>query len=102
MKYFCLTLFLSESKNYESFSLVFIIVPTVFLFNFNNFIFRIPNKQYHISTTTNKIYDITERKNFCSNDCFKKSNYLKDQISSSPLWLRDQEDMPEFKLLSLE
>lgn len=62
----------------------------------------VPKKQYHISTATNKVYDITERKNFCSSSCFKSSNYLKIQLLTSPLWLRDVEDIPEFKMLSLE
>ncbi|XP_037025213.1 putative RNA polymerase II subunit B1 CTD phosphatase RPAP2 homolog [Bradysia coprophila] len=59
----------------------------------------IPSKQFHISTTTNKVYDITERKKFCSNSCFKSSNYLKEQLLTSPLWLRDQETLPDIKLL---
>lgn len=59
----------------------------------------VPSKQYHISTTTNKVYDITERKKFCSNLCFKASNYLKEQLLTSPLWLRDQEILPDIKLL---
>ncbi|GAB0099355.1 Putative RNA polymerase II subunit B1 CTD phosphatase RPAP2 homolog [Sergentomyia squamirostris] len=63
---------------------------------------QIPKKQFHISLQTNKVYDITERKNFCSNNCFKASNYLKVQLLTSPLWLRDVEDIPEFKLLKIE
>lgn len=61
--------------------------------------FSIPAKQYHISRATNKVYDITERKKFCSNSCFKSSNYLKEQLLTSPLWLRDQEALPEIRLL---
>lgn len=45
------------------------------------------------------MYDITERKKFCSNSCFKSSNYLKEQLLTSPLWLRDQEIVPNIKLL---
>ena len=39
-----------------------------------------------------QVYDITERKNFCSNSCFKRSNFLKSQVSTSPLWLREKGD----------
>ena len=39
-----------------------------------------------------QVYDITERKNFCSNYCFKRSNFLKAQVSTSPLWLREKGD----------
>lgn len=60
---------------------------------------NVPTKQYHISTATNKVYDITDRKKFCSNSCFKSSNYLKEQLLTSPLWLRDQETLPDIKLL---
>ncbi|KAG5676353.1 hypothetical protein PVAND_006195 [Polypedilum vanderplanki] len=62
---------------------------------------EIPKQKYHISSSSTKIYDLTERKHFCSGKCFKSSNYLKMQLLTSPLWLRDQEEIPEFKLLSL-
>ncbi|XP_059617732.1 putative RNA polymerase II subunit B1 CTD phosphatase RPAP2 homolog [Phlebotomus argentipes] len=62
----------------------------------------VPKKQFHISTHTNKVYDITERKNFCSNQCFRASNYIKAQLLTSPLWLRDVEDIPVFKVLEID
>lgn len=62
---------------------------------------NIPNQQYKICTTKNKVYDLTERKNFCSNHCYKAAKYLKDQLLTSPLWLRDKEEIPQFKLLSV-
>nr|XP_023012490.1 RNA polymerase II subunit B1 CTD phosphatase Rpap2 [Leptinotarsa decemlineata] len=58
-----------------------------------------PKKQYYISTKTNKVYDITDRKNFCCNFCYKASVHIKKQIDDSPLWLRKYENIPEFKLL---
>ncbi|XP_055599482.1 putative RNA polymerase II subunit B1 CTD phosphatase RPAP2 homolog [Uranotaenia lowii] len=64
-----------------------------------NTLSNIPNQQYVISLSSKKVYDITERKNFCTGQCFKASNYLKEQMLTSPLWLRDQEDIPTFKLL---
>ncbi|KAK7868189.1 hypothetical protein R5R35_003056 [Gryllus longicercus] len=60
-----------------------------------------PNQQFRISTKYNKVYDITERKNFCSNQCYKAGKYVKDQLLTSPLWLREKEDVPAFKLLPL-
>lgn len=62
----------------------------------------IPKKQYHISTKQNKVFDITDRKNFCSNLCYKASKFLQDQLLTSPLWLRDNEKHISFKLLPLE
>lgn len=62
-----------------------------------------PKKQYQISTAHNKVYDITERKNFCSNNCYRSSIFLKEQVLTTPLWVRREEDIiPEFKLLSLD
>lgn len=63
----------------------------------------IPKQQFIISTAQNKVYDITERKKFCSNKCFKSSVYLREQILTSPLWVRREDDiLPEFKLLSFD
>ncbi|CAG9798112.1 unnamed protein product [Chironomus riparius] len=63
---------------------------------------EIPKQQFHISVATKTVYDLTDRKNFCSGSCMKKSNFLKSQLLTSPLWMRDQEDIPDFKLLSLD
>lgn len=63
----------------------------------------VPKQQYVISRIKNKVYDITERKKFCSNKCYKSSVYLKEQILTTPLWVRKEDDViPEFKLLSLD
>lgn len=62
----------------------------------------VPKQQYIISRAQNKVYDITERKKFCSNKCYKSSLYLREQILTTPLWVRKEDDViPEFKLLSL-
>lgn len=62
----------------------------------------IPEKQFHISTSHNKVYDITIRKNFCSNKCYKSYEYLKEQLLTTPLWIRKEDDpIPEFQLLSM-
>uniref|UniRef100_A0A1B6M2Y7 RNA polymerase II subunit B1 CTD phosphatase RPAP2 homolog n=1 Tax=Graphocephala atropunctata TaxID=36148 RepID=A0A1B6M2Y7_9HEMI len=63
---------------------------------------NIPTKQYHISTTHNKVFDITDRKNFCSNLCYKASKYIKDQILTSPVWLRDSQPSTAYRLISLQ
>lgn len=63
----------------------------------------VTKQQYVISRIQNKVFDITERKKFCSNKCYKSSLYLKEQILTTPLWVRKDDDMiPEFKLLSLD
>ncbi|KAE8291119.1 putative RNA polymerase II subunit B1 CTD phosphatase rpap2 [Larimichthys crocea] len=60
---------------------------------------KIPTQQFKISTKTNKVYDITERKCFCSNFCYKASKEFELQISTTPLWLRQHESPPQIKLL---
>lgn len=60
---------------------------------------NVPTQQYKISTKTNKVYDITERKCFCSNFCYKASKSFELQISKIPLWLRKEESPPEIKLM---
>ncbi|XP_029381304.1 putative RNA polymerase II subunit B1 CTD phosphatase rpap2 isoform X2 [Echeneis naucrates] len=60
---------------------------------------KVPTQQYKISTKTNKVYDITERKCFCSNFCYKASRGFELQISKAPLWLRQHESPTEIKLM---
>ncbi|XP_040910253.1 putative RNA polymerase II subunit B1 CTD phosphatase rpap2 [Toxotes jaculatrix] len=60
---------------------------------------KIPTQQYKISTKTNKVYDITERKCFCSNFCYTASKEFELQISKTPLWLRQHESPPQIKLM---
>nr|XP_003220143.1 PREDICTED: putative RNA polymerase II subunit B1 CTD phosphatase RPAP2 isoform X1 [Anolis carolinensis]XP_016848655.1 PREDICTED: putative RNA polymerase II subunit B1 CTD phosphatase RPAP2 isoform X2 [Anolis carolinensis] len=60
---------------------------------------NVPKQKYQISTKTNKVYDITERKCFCSNFCYRASKYFEGQISQSPVWLRDEERPPDIELL---
>ncbi|KAL4134730.1 hypothetical protein QTP88_006452 [Uroleucon formosanum] len=62
----------------------------------------IPNQKYKISLAHNKVYDITERKKFCSNICFKNSKYLQNQLLTTPLWLREKDTVPTFKLLNVQ
>lgn len=58
-------------------------------------------QQYCISTRTNKVYDISKRKKFCSSWCYGASNYLLEQMLDSPLWLREKEVVPDFKILPI-
>ncbi|KAL7850919.1 hypothetical protein AOLI_G00212750 [Acnodon oligacanthus] len=60
---------------------------------------NVPAQQYKISTKTNKVYDITERKCFCSNFCYKASKCFEVQISKSPLYLRKEERPPDIRLM---
>uniref|UniRef100_A0A5F8G3W2 RNA polymerase II subunit B1 CTD phosphatase RPAP2 homolog n=2 Tax=Monodelphis domestica TaxID=13616 RepID=A0A5F8G3W2_MONDO len=60
---------------------------------------NVPKQKYKISTKTNKVYDITERKFFCSNFCYRASKFFEAQISKSPLWVREEERPPDLHLL---
>ncbi|XP_026764203.2 putative RNA polymerase II subunit B1 CTD phosphatase RPAP2 [Galleria mellonella] len=62
----------------------------------------IPKQKYRISLKTNKVYDITDRKNFCSNSCYKSATHIKKQLLTSPLWFREYEEIPKFYLLPLD
>uniref|UniRef100_A0A8C0E3N8 RNA polymerase II subunit B1 CTD phosphatase RPAP2 homolog n=1 Tax=Balaenoptera musculus TaxID=9771 RepID=A0A8C0E3N8_BALMU len=59
----------------------------------------VPKQKYKISTKTNKVYDITERKCFCSNFCYKASKFFEAQIPETPVWVREEERPPDFQLL---
>ncbi|CAD0195772.1 unnamed protein product [Chrysodeixis includens] len=61
----------------------------------------IPKQKYRISLKTNKVYDITARKNFCSNSCYNAAMYVKKQMLTSPLWFREYEVIPQFHLMKL-
>lgn len=61
----------------------------------------IPNQKFKISLALKKVYDITERKKFCSNLCYKSSKYLQNQLLTTPLWLREKDIVPKFKLLNI-
>lgn len=67
-----------------------------------NHLSKIPSQKYKISLQTNRVYDITERKCFCSNFCFKASKYFGSQISDSPVWTRIGESLKVFSLLESE
>ncbi|CAH6880517.1 Rpap2 [Phodopus roborovskii] len=56
-------------------------------------------QKYKISTKTNKVYDITERKSFCSNFCYRASKFFETQIPKTPVWVREEERPPDFQLL---
>lgn len=58
----------------------------------NKKIVRLPKQKYHICVKTKKVYDITLRKQFCSNSCYRASTFLKAQLWDGPLWLRDEAD----------
>ena len=60
----------------------------------SNVLENVLKQQFKISTKRNQVIDITERKKFCSTACFNASNYLKEQVSSEPLWLRETQRKP--------
>ena len=45
-------------------------------------------KYLYIVCRDKKVYDTEERKKFCSGTCFKASNFLRNQLDKSPLWIR--------------
>ncbi|XP_045478808.1 putative RNA polymerase II subunit B1 CTD phosphatase RPAP2 [Harmonia axyridis] len=57
------------------------------------------NYKYQICSKLNKVYDLEQYGNFCSCPCYDANEHIKSQILDSPLWLRDDEDIPKFNLL---
>ena len=51
-------------------------------------------QQFKIDTKTNRVYDLSDRKNFCCHKCLKHSMFLREQISQTPLWLRNGDEKP--------
>lgn len=68
----------------------------------NNKLLKFNKQKYCISTSSNKVYDLTERKCFCSSFCFKASKFVEEQIPQSPLWLRSLSDSEKVQILSTE
>ncbi|KAH8298068.1 hypothetical protein KR018_005966, partial [Drosophila ironensis] len=66
----------------------------------SNALENVPKQKYTISSAKNKVYDLTQRKKYCSGHCYKASEFVKAQIPASPIWLRDREVPPDFKLFS--
>lgn len=61
---------------------------------------NVPKKKYHISTKSNQVFDITERKNFCSNQCYKASKHFQKQVPDFPVWGRENERRVNYDILS--
>lgn len=53
---------------------------------------RRSRQRYHIDLNNHKVYDITERKRFCSDLCYKASTFLKEQMPDEPLWFRSLQE----------
>ncbi|XP_067677648.1 putative RNA polymerase II subunit B1 CTD phosphatase RPAP2 [Haliotis asinina] len=68
----------------------------------SNKLSRVPKQQYKICTKSNMVYDITERKKFCSNFCLKASQFFEKQISTSPVWSRELEPKVDFEFLAVK
>ncbi|XP_072275985.1 putative RNA polymerase II subunit B1 CTD phosphatase RPAP2 [Pyxicephalus adspersus] len=65
----------------------------------NKMLQNVPQQKFKISTRTNKVYDITERKCFCSDFCYRASKYYEAQVPKTPVWSREGESPPVIKLL---
>lgn len=50
-----------------------------------------PKQNYHISSSR-VLYDISKRRMFCSNKCYKGSVFLREQIYDEAIWLRPEID----------
>ncbi|VEL35161.1 unnamed protein product, partial [Protopolystoma xenopodis] len=46
-------------------------------------------QQYRIVSRDRRVYEVGDRKRFCSDWCYQASEYLRRQISSDPVWCRN-------------
>ena len=60
-----------------------------------------PKQTYKISSQDNKVYDLTERKLFCSNRCFKSSLFLKQQLEDEPFWMKTDTQFDQIKRVQI-
>ena len=61
----------------------------------------IPRNKYHISVKTRQVFDLSERKKFCCDQCYKASNFFASQLNTEPLWKRSGAFIPEIKFLQI-
>ncbi|CAL8107664.1 unnamed protein product [Calicophoron daubneyi] len=57
-------------------------------------------QKYRISSGTRRVYDLTERRPFCSDWCYRAYNHVRKQISTEPGWCRSDKTCPKLSLLS--
>lgn len=66
-----------------------------------NVLEKIPKHKYHISVRTRQVFDLSERKMFCCDQCYKASNFFASQLSEEPLWKREDISTTEIKFLKI-
>ncbi|RWS24226.1 putative RNA polymerase II subunit B1 CTD phosphatase RPAP2-like protein [Leptotrombidium deliense] len=55
----------------------------------SNALTNIASQKYKISLKEHKVFDLTERKLFCSDICFTASKFVKKQLRDEAFWLSD-------------
>ncbi|GAU90526.1 hypothetical protein RvY_02932 [Ramazzottius varieornatus] len=60
------------------------------------------NAHFRIDCFSNKVYDVTERKKYCSGKCYGASIFYQKQLSTTPVWLRKGEKLDEVELIPLD
>jgi len=68
----------------------------------SNTLTAVLNQKYHISLKNKTVYDISDRKNFCSNKCYSASKHLEKQVPSELVWLREGSQRELIKFLAEE
>ena len=58
----------------------------------------ITHQKYHISLADKKVYDITQRKRYCSERCYLASSWYEKELSEAPVWARKGLPLPSVTL----
>ncbi|KAI6661575.1 putative RNA polymerase II subunit B1 CTD phosphatase RPAP2 [Oopsacas minuta] len=67
-----------------------------------NKLINIPKHRYHVSVKTKQVYDLSERKMFCCDQCYKASEFFACQLSNEPLWERNDITKTGIKFLKID
>ncbi|XP_065188200.1 putative RNA polymerase II subunit B1 CTD phosphatase RPAP2 [Sycon ciliatum] len=59
---------------------------------------EVKSQRYHISLADKKVYDLTQRRRYCSTECYHASLFYDRQISEAPVWARKGIEMPTIRL----
>ncbi|KAI9141989.1 Rtr1/RPAP2 family-domain-containing protein [Paraphysoderma sedebokerense] len=58
--------------------------------------------KYRISSSKQKVVDVSELKQYCSKQCLAAAKYFKNQLNEDPVYLRDMEGMASVDVLPMD
>jgi hypothetical protein len=62
---------------------------------------KLTNRNYRISLSQRKVFDVRELRHFCSSSCAMASCYFMRQLSEEPIFMRSKEQVKPVELLDV-